>query len=124
MEECQTVRWLRKFAEIKGMEDKFAIERIDSDGRPYLELFNGKKSYDIIYDGKYLKGENTIYRVYECTCGGLDSDCAIGKPAQKCIDNKIYSPRKCAVYSFDVINFFTTRFTLTIEEFYKLKDVL
>lgn len=40
--------------------------------------------------------KNGYYMLSPATCGGA---CSIGCPKQKCLDNGIYSPRKCAGYS-------------------------
>ena len=46
---------------------------------------------------------NGFYRLCRYICGGKGSGCAIGKPAQKCIEMRIVN-RNCGKYALEKIN--------------------
>lgn len=62
--------------------------------------------------------EDGFYRCSEATCRGVESNCYIGKPSPKCVERKIYSEKKCAVYHLHTLD----DSFISIEDCLKVKE--
>lgn len=118
--------FFKKFCIVKKLEHKFAFGKI-VDGKPMLVFLNGETSENLAYDGGKLK-DGVLYGTTSATCGYGDdgsNKCNVGKPNKDCVDKKIYSKNKCAVYFFDtVVNLETFIFPITLSEFYEIDKLI
>ena len=114
----------KKYCEIKSINSRYGFLKKDTKDKLFVETFEGEKIYDLAYLKKpskqhpkrYYDNIGELVSISRATCGYTEK-CQIGKPQQKCIDDKVYSPNKCAVIFIDVLDLKEYEFNLSIKDF-------
>jgi hypothetical protein len=112
---------LKQYCNIKNLNDKFAIGKIDDDGNKYIEFLTGNSSYKVEYLGKKIEVDE-IYQIGKATCNGV---CKVGEPNDECCRRGLYSENKCAVYTLcNKIDLDEFKFDFTYKEICSLPQSL
>lgn len=120
------IAFFKEYCKIKGIEHKYGFMRKDKSGKFYVETLKGDVITHVAYQYSpthnphlYYKYVDKLISVSYATCGhyGEDNECQIGKPNQKCVDRKIYSPNKCAVVFAELQELEGFYYNLSIDEF-------
>lgn len=111
----------------KGLQKKYAYGKVEFGEKPKIVFMDGTTSENIEYKGEQVI-DGKLYRVSPATCGHgkdegheeSDGSCEVGQPKTKCVERKIYSPNKCAVYCLYDVDIETFLFNLKLEEFQEI----
>lgn len=111
---------LKKIALIKNRGDEFGYLTKHND-ITYFNSIDGKKTSNVRMKGlRKLPIYGEFCRVSKYICLGEKSGCAIGKPSQKCIDNKTYNKNQCGLVSPEKINFDKFNILVSLSDLEKL----
>jgi hypothetical protein len=118
----------RKYCKMKECEHKYGFMRTDENNKLFVETLKGDKITHLAYQHSsrhdphfYYKYVDKLISISYATCGYTEK-CQIGKPQQKCVDNKIYSPNKCAVVFAELLELENFNYNLNVNEFKALAN--
>jgi len=100
-----------------NLKDKFG-RIIMQDGKKVVKTFSGKIFTHLYYDGQYMEPDDKIYHIHYHDCGGK---CSIGNPAKKCVENKNYASKSCAVVNVSAMKE-DHKFEITLDQISQLID--
>lgn len=122
------LKLFKAYCVIKKLLSKYGYMRVDENGKLFIDTLEGKIITDVAYQNSsrydthpYFKFVDKLISLSYATCDD-NSGCEIGKPKQKCVDNKMYTPDKCAVVFPSLVDLDKFTYELSFDDFNKLKS--